>query len=152
MSEAESSEWIAENDVRKALNVRRPVVREARPVTHTTHGNEIVWLKKDAVAFALSLGLDASAFEKSAAPAADGTEELTVASVPREGGWHYGHHHLITARRAVTGELVTVRVVDSRKYVPMHKDGTLMKLKARRVMGGNWWELVGREPRWKGVW
>lgn len=157
--------WIAEDELAKALGVDRPTVKRERPYVPTggvrANGKAIEWRDDAASALAIKLGLTFAVAEKNAATAAaepqknaassPEVEDLTVVSAPRVNGRHFANPNLIQGRRA-TGELVYVRVLDSAKYQPTladHPDKPMV-VKARKAVGGNWWELVSREPRWRG--
>lgn len=143
-----NTEWIAEETLAARLNIPREKMRTMRPVTVQKKGAEIEWPLADATALATRLGLTLA--EPEASERSD-IEELTVCSSPGPTGWHFGNHHLIQARRK-SGEVVVVRVMDSRKFLPRQGDGTPMVFPARKSDGGNWWVITGREPRWKGRW
>jgi hypothetical protein len=83
------------------------------------------------------------------------TERLTVASTPRwwPQGWiaHFPNRQVVKGLRA-SGEVVNVRVPDSRNFTKVQRDGTLMTLEARYTGEPRGWHLVGRCPRWPGRW
>lgn len=142
---ADAPSFISEELLAQRLGMDREQLRKMRPRAAQKNGASVQWPWAHAEAVATGLGLTLAAVE------VDGVEVLTVASSPGASGWHYPNHHVIQARTGA-GELVVVRVVDSRKYVPKTGKGEPMTLQARRAAEGNWWLLVGREPRWKGVW
>lgn len=140
--------WIEEATLAVLLGVDRGVLKKIRPhlpagAVKEKTGGAVVWEKSAAVNEAMKLGL---AFqwpgepvpEKSAAT----VERVTVVRTPP-------NRHIVTCRRP-SGEEIHVRVVDNRKYVPVGLDGKPMTLEATKNSMGNWWNLVGREPRWRG--
>jgi hypothetical protein len=153
---ANQEDWISEEEIANALNIQREKTRAARPQLGPGEVKEekkvVLWLRSTAVAFARSMGLDWP-FEKKPAAVAPGLdiEELTVVSRPMANGWHFGNRQLIRAQRP-NGELVIVRVADSRKYMPQLANKNPMKLKAVPATSGQWWIHVGREPRYAGIW
>ena len=166
-----NTDWMTEDALAHALGVDRAIVRKHRPNAPTggvrLNGKAIEWSAVAASTLALTLALPDTQFQKKAAPAAtgeesakkiaaaDGVEELTVSSSPMAHGKHFGNPYLIKAKRA-DGEEVTVKVMNSEKYRPTLLDAMCrdtkepMVIKARRSVGGNWWELMSREPRWRG--
>jgi hypothetical protein len=146
------NDWISEDELATQLNVDRDKIRAQRlhldACEVMRHGQTVIWLRTAAARVATQLGLGAAFPEKSAP---DDTEELAVASGPGADGYHFAQHHLIRARRS-DGELVVVQVLDSSKYVPRMQNGQPMVLRAKKSHAGNWWLLVGREPRFVGRW
>lgn len=146
-----TTDWVAEDDLATELNIPRDVLQTARekmpPADVDRDGPWIVWKKSAAAALAQSLGLEWPPAQKNA-PAG---ETLTVASAPRNGGFHFPNPHIIRARRA-TGEVVDVEVKDSSKYTTHLRTGEPMAFQAQRSTAGNYWLLIGREPRYKGGW
>lgn len=144
-------EWIDEEALATALAVDRTVLRARRPYLLAgevqQHHGAVQWKKTAAARVAAELGLVFALEEKNAAPAQETpppVETLTVlarALNPR----------IVNAARP-NGERVAVYVVDNRKYVPVTSTGEPMTLRARKATVGNWWVLVGREPRWIGKW
>lgn len=141
-----SSNWINEELLAVELNVPRSVLRDKRaslPVTELEYKkNGVHWLRTAAARLAGELGLQWPA--PTEPPPAPATETLTVVS-------QAANPHIVNCRRA-SGELVCVRVMDNKKYVPQSRAGTPMTLPAQKSTAGNWWLLVGREPRWTGQW
>lgn len=94
-----------------------------------------------------------------AAPAASAggvlEETLEVVSSPRvfPGGEvkHFHNPRVISARRT-SGEVVYVRVPESRHFIPRLQDGSPMTLRARFEGNPANWSLIGRCPRWTGRW
>lgn len=82
-------------------------------------------------------------------------ETLTVVSMPRQFPDGTVKHHpnprVISARRE-TGEVVYVRVPESRHFISRLSDGTPMTLRARFDGTPPNWSLVGRCPRYFGRW
>jgi len=80
-------------------------------------------------------------------------EILTVVSSPRvfPGGEvkHHPNPRVISARR-VNGDVVYVRVSESRNFVSRLPDGSPMTLRARLEGTPPNWSLIGRCPRWLG--
>jgi len=157
-----NEDWISEEEVATTLNVPREKIRAERPHLKagetTKKGNAIVWLRSAAERIASKLRIPSP--EKNAPPAACDAkktasaveEELTVSSQPLGPGLpHFPQAWLIKAKRS-NGEVVVVRVVDSRKYFPKLRTGEPMKFKAQKSAAGNWWQLTGREPRFPGQW
>ena len=168
--------WMAEDDLARALGVDRGTVKRHRPDAPTggvrMNGKAIEWSEAAASALAVRLTLPPPVFQKNAAPAAtadveqktpppdpaastpaalpSGVEELTVFSKPVANGRHFANPHIIKAQRA-NKDVVDVRVLDSGKYQPLLWDGSKpMTLRAKKSLAGNWWDLVSREPRWRG--
>lgn len=151
-------EFIAEELLAQELGVDRERLRKIRPAAVLVNKNIIQWPVAAAMAAAQQLGIEwEPAPQKNAAngsPDAAATtkeEDLTVTSVPGVSGHHFGNKNVIKARRT-NGEIVIVRVVSSKNYLPKTRAGAPMVLRARPAAEGNWWVLVGRDPRWKGVW
>lgn len=174
MSATTIPDWIHEDDLAKSLGVDRDTVKRHRPHVPTggvrTNAKAIEWNAEAAAWLASRLQLPAPQFQKNAAPMAAGEaapgektappasalpgEELAVVSKPTVGGRHFANPHIIKARRA-DGSVVDVRVMDSAKYQPTlctDKGPTdkPMMIRAKKATGGNWWELLSREPRWRG--
>lgn len=162
------TDWMTEEALAKTLGVDREVVKRERPYAGTggvrVNGKAIEWSAEAATALAVKLGINDLIFQKNAPPAAvapsagpeknaapaDGIETLTVASAPACNGRHFANPNIIKARRD-NGEVVCVRVMDSGKYQPtLWNSKEPMTIKAKKSPGGNWWELIGREPRWRG--
>lgn len=157
-------QWIPEDELAALLNVPREKIRAERPHLLpgeiAKRGNVIRWLRTAGERVAAKLGLE---LPKKTAPEAEGSrvegrgeddagEELTVSSNPmRSNGPHFGNPFLIKARRA-SGEEVVVRVLHSSKFLPRLRNGEPMTFKAKKSTAGNWWQLVGREPRFPGQW
>lgn len=140
-------EFIAEDLLAKRLGMSREAVRALRPKKTRAKGNNIEWPLDEAHRLAMLLNLELPN-EGAGEPAG---EVLTVTSDAGRDGWHFANHNLIKARRQ-DGEEVIVRVVDSKKYAPLLKGGQPMVVRAKKSEMGNWWMLLGREPRWKGMW
>lgn len=145
-------EWISEDELATALKVDRSVLRQRRPYLEAGEVEQqqgaVVWQKKAAARVAASLGLTLATVDEPASddppPVAEPSPEtLTVISQAL-------NRNIVNARRA-SGETVAVRVVDNRKYVPRLGNGKPMTLTAKKSTAGNWWVLVGREPRWPGI-
>jgi len=145
-------EWVSEEDLAVELKVDRQVLRHQRP--HLGAGEvdqksgAVVWLRSAATRVAAKLGLTLAEQEKTA-PAVngalpDGVEVLTVVSQAL-------NRNIVNATRP-SGERVCVRVMDNKKYLPRTGKGEPMTLRAKKSTAGNWWILVGREPRWPGMW
>lgn len=144
------TEWIAEDVVAKKLALDRDRARDLRPASAKKMGREIHWPLAEAEAVATGLGLTLG--DATAAPGAtERGEEVTVVSSPGRDGFHFTNRCLIRCQRGA-GEQIVVRVISSQKYVPKLANGTPMRLRAEKAPEGNWWRLVGREPRWKGKW
>lgn len=94
----------------------------------------------------------ASAPEPEAAPAPV-VETLTVVSCrrrfPNGEIKHFANPRVIQARRE-SGEIVFVRVADSRNFIPKLQDGSPMHLKAMFEGDPPNWSFVGRLPRFEG--
>lgn len=156
-------EWIDEEKAAAALGVNREVLRTQRPHLGPgecrKHGNAFQWLASTVERIAATLGLQFH--EKNAPPipatnpdqpAAPAEEELTVYSQPMGPNKpHFAQSQLFKAKRA-NGEIVVVRVTDSRKFLPKLRKGQPMTFKAKKAAAGNWWQLIGREPRFPGQW
>lgn len=161
--------WMPEDELARALGVDRSIVKKNRPHAPPggvrPNGKTIEWTQAAAAALALTLELPTPQFLKKAAPApaatqgeaakkvvpaVPGVEELTVSSSPIANGQHFPNKHIIKARRA-NGEVVCVRVMNSEKYQPtLWLSTEPMVIKAKKSSAGNWWELMQREPRWRG--
>lgn len=133
------------------LGIPAKKIRALRPANAVQGPDGVLWPLAAATALAMSMGAELAQAEKKSP--ADGIEELTVHSTARgTDGRHFTNPNVIQACRA-NGEVVTVRVVHSGKYRPtLRINGEPMTLKARRANGGNWWVLVGREPRYPAQW
>lgn len=161
-TEPNNTDWIPEEEIAQQLGIEREKIRAARPHLGpgavSMMGKVIYWTRTAAAELAQRLGLPASIAEKTPAapavkenaPAPEG-EELTVFSGPGPGGWHFPNRNLIKAKRP-TGEIVVVRVLDSRKYLPKDRFGKPMVMRAKQATSGTWWVLIGREPRFPGIW
>jgi hypothetical protein len=143
-------EWIAEDDLAAALGMDREKLRLARatlpPEDVDLDGPWVVWKKSAATAWAADQGLQFP-MEQKPTP-----ELLRVASKscgPQ--GYHFPNRRIIKALRP-NGELVTVRVADSSKYVERLRNGQPMEFLAIPSRHGAEWVLVGREPRYRGGW
>lgn len=141
------TEFIREDVLAKRLGMNRDDLMAMRPKNSRTKGGAIEWPLEEAHQTAQILNLELPDELDQKMPG----EIVTVCSAPARDGWHFGNHLLIKARRQ-NGDVVTVRVVDSKKYAPTLRGGQPMVLRARASEAGNWWLLVGREPRWKGMW
>lgn len=165
MSDPIETTWIPEDELAKMLGVARGTVKTERPYAPSggvrVNRNAIEWNEEAAQWLAITLKLPTLHFKKNggeeaaaaAAPSADGIEDVAVISAPTANGRHFANPHLIRCRRA-SQEEVLVRVMDSGKYQPTLADKPTepMTVRARKSPGGNWWELIGREPRWRGRW
>ena len=169
MSATTEERWIPEDELAKALGVDRDQVKRQRPYAPTggvrVHGKAIEWNAEAIRALEAALKLPHVIPPKNAAPTSsaargepvqpgsaspDGIEELAVASSPSANGRHFANPNLIRCKRA-NAELVLVRVMDSAKYQPtLWNSAEPMMVKAKKSPAGNWWELIGREPRWRG--
>lgn len=82
-------------------------------------------------------------------------ETLTVVSSPRAfpGGEikHHPNPRVISAKRP-SGEVVYVRVAESRNFIAKTRDGSPMTIQARFEGNPPNWSLVGRCPRYLGRW
>jgi hypothetical protein len=136
-------------------------------------GNVLFWKKTAAAQAAVDLGLPADVLDEktsgtdntrvldpkapdgAAAAPVTGLEEMeevaTVESSPAAGGWHFTNKHLIKVKRQKNGEVVVVRVLDSRKYVRVMRSGKPMELRIVPGQEGTWWRPAGREPRFGGA-
>lgn len=154
MANKQRSEWVAEEALAALFSVPRESLRAQRASVPEdelrTEGNSVLWKKTAARRVALALGLPPAGLEDEAAPV-DAGEVLSVVSKPMAKGWHFANPHIIQAERE-DGERVFVRVVDSRKYLPVGKNGKPMTVRAVKAKAGNHWELLGREPRFPGQW
>jgi hypothetical protein len=154
-------EWISEEELADLLNVPREKIRAERQQLTASEvskkGNVIFWQRSAAERVAAKMRLQLP--QKNTPPTEgtvpnqnDGVEELTVVSQPmRPNGPHFGNPFLIKASRP-NKEVVVVRVLHSHKFLPKLHDGTPMVLKAKQSSAGNWWQLIGREPRFPGRW
>lgn len=157
-TEPDNTEWIAEEQLADALGVPREKIRAERPHLGagevTKKGNVILWLRSAGERIAEKFGIPVTKKDATAAtpePKHFG-EELTVVSQPmRSNGPHFGNVFLIKARRA-DGEVVVVRVLNSSKFLPRLQNGKPMTFRAQKAAAGNWWLLIGREPRFPGHW
>lgn len=147
--------WVPEDWLAKELNLLPKKMRALR--AEHAHGLEerdgrLCWRIQDAAALASALGLVINLPTEKNAPEETFTEELTVCSIARGAdGRHFPNPRVIHAKRK-NGEIVVVRVVDSAKYRPtLRLGGQPMTFKARKA-DGNWWVLVGREPRFIAQW
>jgi hypothetical protein len=132
------------------LGIPLKKIRAMRPEGVQVQPDGVFWPLWLAHALADSVQGTLTLPEKNAA--ADGIEELTVSSIARgSDGRHFPNPSVIHARRT-NGDIVVVRVVSSSKYRPtLRIGGQPMTFKARKA-DGNWWVLVGREPRYPGQW
>ena len=141
-------EWITEEALALALNVDRSHVRAKRPYLlagEVDQKNGVVrWQRSAAQRVAAEMGL-AFVAEPSAAPVTGNDIETLTVVTPAL------NRNIVNAQRA-NGEMACVRVTDNRKFVPRLGNGQPMTLRAQKSAAGNWWLLVGREPRWPGVW
>lgn len=157
-------QWIPEEEIAALLNVPREKIRAERPQLSageiTKKGNVISWLRSAGERVAAKMGLQLApvdvspdeAAQKNTAEPDNGIEELTVLSQPmRSNGPHFGNQFLIKATR-LNKEVVVVRVLNSSKFLPKLHDGKPMTFKAKKSSAGNWWQTVGREPRFPGRW
>lgn len=148
----QSHEWIAEDALAAALNVPREELRKRRPYLRAGEVDQkngaVLWLTVAAERIAAELGIPYAPAEKNAPEAngapAEAVETLTVVS-------RAVNPNIVNARRP-NGEMAAVRVTDNRKFVPQMANGTPMTFAARKSTAGNWWLMVGREPRWPGIW
>lgn len=154
------TEWIPEAELADLLHVDRGILKKRRPHlpagTVKADGNLVLWRHDAALACAAELGIPCTILPEKTAPApaskADGAEDLTVTSGPRfPGGLHFPNPYVIQCVRA-NGELVMVRVGSSRNYVRRLRDGSAMKVRARKPAEGQVWVREGRDPRWPGKW
>lgn len=144
-------EMVPETVLIRQLNIAPKKIRALRPATvQVRHADGVFWPLPDARALATHLGVAYSEVEKNPRP--DDVEKMTVCSDARGAeGFHFPNRHIIKCERA-DGSVVDVRVVDSRKYRrTLRIGGAPMVLEARKA-DGNWWILVGREPRWVAQW
>lgn len=139
--------FIEEGELASRLGMARAKLKVLRPKNAETRGHGIWWALADAEAVARVVGLTLVA--EQAPEVAE--EELAVVSTPGRDGYHFGNKFLLRAKRA-GGEVVVVRVTDSRKFTPRLQNGQPMVFKAKKALAGNWWLMVGREPRHRGVW
>ena len=150
------NDWISEVEMATQLGMDRSLLRHERlDLAHDDFrkvDKVVFWRKSAALRLADVFRLSVPAnWEKSApgtpleAAPASVVEVLTVESAPGLGGHHFGNPNLIRATRK-DGSIAVVRVVSSAKYVKG------MTLKAQPSPSGNWWTLVGREPRFVGAW
>lgn len=157
-------QWIDEEQAATQLGVKREVLRAQRPHLGPgecrQHGNAVQWLVSAArrVAAKLAIPIPEKNAPASQTPAssekitAPDEEELTVFSQPMGPNKpHFAQPQLFKAKRA-SGEIVVVRVTDSRRFLPKLRTGQPMTFKAKKASAGNWWQLVGREPRFPGQW
>lgn len=143
-----AEKFVSENELAKAWRVDRSAMRKAR---RCLRGGELKktpdgfqWAVAAAERVAGELGLVWKHPDTSAEKNAPEIETLAVVRA--------AVNPLIVICRRANGEEVPVRVADNSKYVPRLADGRPMVLQARKSHAGNWWLLVGREPRWRGVW
>lgn len=143
----QSTEWITEDELATRLNVDRSVLRQRRPYLLAGEVEQkngaVLWQKNAAARVAAELGLPMAEGEAEAPAPEPPPETLTVIS-------QAVNRNIVNAQRA-SGEAVCVRVVDNRKYIPRLGNGQAMTLTAKKSTAGNWWVLVGREPRWPGI-
>lgn len=147
--------WITEQDLAVLLGVERAVLKKMRPhllageVGHAAN-QAVIWKKTAAARVAIELGLTlpdglAPEPQKTMPPLPippTGVETVTVLRGAQ-------NVNIVICTRA-SGEEINVRVVDNKKYVPVGLDGKPMMFEARKNDEGSWWNLVGREPRWRG--
>lgn len=148
----QDDQWIEEDTLAELLGVPRPFLKKMRPdmpagTVDTNRVKAVIWQKSAARNALTAFGLVFDWPEPP--PAATPTpppakERVTVVCSPP-------NRRIVTCKRA-TGALVHVRVVDNRKYLPKGKDGKPMTLEAIKNTLGNWWNLIGPEPRWPGRW
>lgn len=156
------NDWIPEDELAKHFGLTREKIRAERPPAAEVKkkSNVISWAWTAAARLAVKLKIPM--LEKNAAPPPASTEppapptpedeELTVWSSPAGPALpHFPQPWLIKAKRA-DGEIVVVRVLDSRKYMPKLRNGEPMKFRAKKAAPGNWWQLTQREPRFPGAW
>lgn len=146
-------ELVNEQLLIEQLGIPIKKIRALRPeAAQVQSGVGVFWPMADAQALASHLGLHSFGPQEKTAPP-PGVETLVVVSLARGvDGRHFPNKNVINAAR-LTGDVVQVRVVDSAKYRrTLRIGGTPMLLQARRADSGNWWVLVGREPRWPGQW
>lgn len=150
-----NGDCITEVALSELLGISRPALRARRqkmadfPV-QPVDGRPTMWPRGLAMKVARDLGLQLPEIPKAEAPQVG--EIVTVASKPVAHGRHFLNPNVIQVKRE-NGELVYLRVVDSSKYLP-HLRGTTkpMTLRAAPSPSGNWWTLLGREPRFVGAW
>lgn len=139
------SPTIPEADLATTWRVPRQRLREIRKKLAAgealTTPEGVLWLPAAALRVAQELGL---AWTPGAVAEPEPGEVLTVVRPA-------ANPNIVMCRRK-NGEEVAVRVVTNTKYVPKLTNGTPMTLRAQKSPAGNWWVLMGREPRWRGVW
>jgi hypothetical protein len=138
------TEWVTEAAIVSALNITRATVRAARPAVsrpspHPHYQRAIEWPMSAVrdLAEKLALPWPAGWPATSVPPTAMNLPVVNRAPNP----------HIVNCRHP-DGHIVPVRVVDNRKYVT---NGG-MTVPATKSPQGNWWVLVGSEPRWVGKW
>lgn len=134
------------------LNVPIKKLRDLRPSTIEKTADGIGWPLADAQALADQMKATLTLPDKKTAPELDG-ELVTVFSTAKgSDGRHFANPNVIQCKRS-NGQVVVVRVVNSAKYRPtLRISGEPMTLRAKQAVGGNWWVLVGREPRFTAQW
>lgn len=159
--------WISEDELCARLSVERAVGRQHRPKAPSgcvrQRGRVVEWSHEGALWLAAELAIPVPS-EKNAPPEpdtaeplpqkkADEPEQVTVISRSVINGRHFANQHIIQCARC-NGEKIYVRVMDSAKYQPFLADDPKkpMTLRAKKARGGNWWEMLDREPRWRGRW
>lgn len=152
------NDWVSEDALATELNVPRELLRSLRPTLAAedvgVFGHVVGWKKNAAAVVARSLGLTWPPVDDAGTPqqkTALEPEVLTVASTPREDGYHFPNRRIIRAQRS-NGTVVDVQVMDSSKYVTTARNGQPMTLRAVPSTSGPHWLLVGREPRFRGAW
>ena len=143
------TEYINENDLIAQLGVCRQKLRKMRPEGFVLHDSDgALWPMADATQLAIQMGVELCDPEKNAPE----IEILTVASIRRgNDGRHFPNKNIIMARRPC-GEIVTVRVINSSNFQPtLRITGSPMTFRAKKS-SGNWWQFMGKEPRYPGQW
>jgi len=146
-----TTEWIAEDELARQLNVERGILKKMRPSlpagSLTSEGRRVMWSQEAASVAATTVGLSYGLHEKNAATEPASAREVEVLTVVR----NFPNPRVIQARRA-SGEVVTVRVSNGLKYLPKLRDGKPMTLRAYYSPADNCWVREGRDPRFVGVW
>ena len=139
MTTEQETGWLAEADLAKRLGVPVGLVSRAKdgidPVHVKKEGRRNLISEEGAGLVAETLGLErVNAGAMAAGGEGDDEVEIVAHKVPLNPRIVFG---------SLFGELVRVRVPDSRTFVPV------MKMRARLVEG-DVYALVGRGPRYKG--
>lgn len=134
------------------LNVPIKKLRDLRPQETKKTADGICWALADAQALADQMKATLTLPDKKTAAQEEGELVTVVSTAKGSDGRHFTNPNVIQCKRA-DGSTVTVRVVHSGKYRPtLRISGEPMTLRARKADGGNWWVLVGREPRYTAQW